>query len=125
MGQPHSVTHALRAPLPWRASRLTECGRLAANVQHAVPLKEAVQLYQESKDLVCETCVQFWRSTDSPAHETSLEREVAWSRRNRHKDHFIDWELQAIGELVTRYHGEFDRIVAALQSEQALRNVGG
>ena len=124
MGQPQSVTHVLRAPLPWRASRLTECGLLATKVL-ALPTKEAVELYNEDKRLVCATCVAFAHPIALVHDETSLEREVAWSRRNRYKDHFIDWELQAIGELVTRYQGEFDRIVAALQSEQALRNVGG
>ena len=124
MGQPQSITHSLRAPLPWRPSRLTECGRLAAKV-HAVPQEEAVALYQKDKELVCETCVQFCRVRQSPLHETSIEREVAWSRRNRGKDHFIDWELKALGELVSPNQEEFDRLVAALQAEHTIQKAVG
>jgi len=115
------VVHVLRAPLPWRPSRLTECGLLAEKVGRAVALAIAHKLYAEDKELVCASCVQVWGTRN----ETSLEREVAWSRRNRHKDHFVEWELLAIRELVTRYQPEFDRLVAALQSEQALQKVGG
>jgi len=116
------VVHVLRAPLPWRSSRLTECGLLAEKVGRAVILETAQKLYLQETKLVCASCVQNWGTKS----ETSLEREVSWSRRSqRHKDHFVEWELQAIGELVTRYQSEFDRLVAALQAEQALQKVGG
>ena len=56
--------------------------------------------------------------------ETSLEREVAWGQRNEKKDHFIDFELQALGLLVARYQDEFDRLVAALLAEQVILKGG-
>jgi hypothetical protein len=56
-------------------------------------------------------------------YETPLEQEIAWSRRsrNRRKEHFINWELKAIGELVARHQEEFDRLVAALQAENTIQ----
>ena len=114
------VIHVLRAPLPWRASRLTECGLLAAKVGRVVIPETDQKLYLQETKLICASCVQNWGTK----MESSLECEVAWSRRNRHKDRFVDFELQAIGELVTRYREEFDRLVAALQAEQALQKVG-
>jgi hypothetical protein len=118
----NTVVHILRAQLPWRASRLTECGMLAAFVHSAKPTEEVVELYHEDKTLVCATCVQFQRSGFSIHQESPLEREVAWSRRNRRrKDHFIDWELKAIGELVARHQEEFARLVAALQAENTIQ----
>ena len=123
----NTVVHILRAPLPWRASRLTECGMLAAFVHSAKLTEEVVELYHEDKTLVCATCVQFQRSGLSSVsfsfhQESPLEREVAWSRRNRRReDHFIEWELKAIGELVARHQEEFDRLVAALQAENTIQ----
>ena len=108
--------HLFRQPLPWRASRLTECGLLVEKVL-AQAREEVVVLSEERKETICDTC---WERCRYKLAETSLEREVAWSRRSRKKDHFIDFELQAIGLLVARYQDEFDRIVAALQAEQVI-----
>ena len=59
-------------------------------------------------------------------NESPLEREMSWSRRNRRrKDHYIDWELKAIGELVARHQEEFDRLVAALQAENTIQKLVG
>ena len=112
--------HVLRSPLPWRPSWLTECGLLAEKVQ-ALPAMKAEPLYLKDKDAVCATCVQLWgRRAEIP-----IEREVFWSRRNqRLKDHFIDFELQALGLLVARYQDEFDRLVAALLAEQTILKGG-
>ena len=112
--------HVLRSPLPWRPSRLTECGLLAEKVR-ALPAMKAEPLHLKDRDLVCATCVQLWGRRD----ETPIERERFWSRRSRRlKDHFIDFELQAIGELVSRYQDEFDRLVAALLAEQVIQKGG-
>ena len=117
-----SVVHVLRAPLPWRASRITECGMLAAKVGRVEVHAIASKLREKDNKLVCASCVQVWYGRN----DTSLEREISWSRHSRrHKDRFIDYELQAIGELVARYQLEFDRLVSALQSEHALQKVEG
>jgi hypothetical protein len=110
--------HVLRSPLPWRPSRLTECGLLAEKVRSASPGDALKLTLTGGKNLVCESCVQLC----SPyRQETPLEREIAWSRRSRRlKDHFIDFELQALGLLVARYQDEFDRLVAALLAEQVI-----
>ena len=109
--------HVLRSPLPWRPSRLTECGLLAEKVR----VKPASEACRMERELICNTCVQLWGRRD----ETPIEREVFWSRRNRRlKDHFIDFELQALGLLVARYQDEFDRLVAALLAEQVILKGG-
>ena len=114
--------HVLRAPLPWRPSRLTECGQLAKDDAIAPCGKELPNRFAATPDQFCKTCrerVRF-QLLDSP-----IEREMAWTRHNQKHDRFIDFELQAIGELVARYQGEFDRLVAALQVEHSLRKAGG
>ena len=57
--------------------------------------------------------------------DSPIEREIVWTRHNQKHDRFLDFELQAIGELVARYQGEFDRLVAALQAEHGFRKARG
>lgn len=118
--------HILRAPLPWRPSRLTECGRLAKDGE-AVPVERVTEALTGSTFLICETCkgISAWTGLGSIWSDSPIEREMAWTRKNRHKDKFLDYELQAIGELVRRYPDEFARLVAALQVEQGLQKVKG
>ena len=111
MATKQSIVHILRDPLPWRPSRLTECGRLDKKGMGA-PVDIALALHTKDRDLVCQACVE-WQRQNRGRGATSLEREVYWSRKTRGKDHFIDLELKAIGELVARYQEEFDRLVAA------------
>jgi hypothetical protein len=114
--------HILRAPLPWRPSRLTECGRIAKEGE-AVPVEHVVGGLIGSAFLLCETCKQMKSyQGGSSVHSTSpIEREMSWTRKNRQKDRFLNYELQALGELVRRYPEEFERMVAALQAEQTLQ----
>ena len=114
-----SIVHVLRAPLPWRPSRLTECGLLSEKV-----IAKAELLFEIKDDAICKTCWERSRYRYRPT-ETPLEREIAWSRTNRQKDRSIDFELKAIGELVEQHREDFDRMVAALQAEQSLQKVGG
>ena len=116
--------HILRAPLPWRPSRLTECGRLA-KAGEAVPVDDVPATLTGSTFLLCESCKQmkgFYRS-GSEFSDSPIEREMAWTRKNRQKDKFLAYELQALGELVRRYTEEFERLVAALQVEQGLNGL--
>jgi hypothetical protein len=111
--------HILRAPLPWRPSRLTECGRLAKDGE-VVPFdKNLPNLFVT--EMVCKTCED---RTRYRLRETPIEREMAWTRGNQKHDKFMFFELQALGELVRRYPEEFERLVAALQVEQGLQKVG-
>lgn len=126
-GAPVKV-HAFRAALPWRAERLTECGKLAN--EHTLEHVELVKLQADYEAALpagwnprtdapyCSTCIgnvtRAHRFSDDPVEV--LEREITRSR----SDPRLAIELRAAAQLITAHRDEFDTIVKRERAHTAL-----
>ena len=112
-------THVMRAPLPWRPAKLTECGLPAAEHPTISVDDFVAKVKREGKQRASySTCMTCWngarRHFGEPCYRDSpLERELQWSRmhgRAQVHPNILD-ELAAIGDLIERHRAEFDELV--------------
>jgi hypothetical protein len=113
------ITHVLRAPLPWRPAKLTECG-LTAKDHPTITVDEFVaKVNREGKQRASySTCMTCWNTArrhfgEACYKDSPLEREMQWSRMHRNGDAHpnVNDELAAIAMLVNRHRQEFDELV--------------
>ena len=108
------TTHIQRGPLPWRKSKLTECG-----LNTELVAVKRIGGAGSANAPMCKVCVDLARMPK--AWSTELKRELERVGSRRKSDSTMFFEFQAIGELVTRHRKEFDELVAALQAEWSIK----
>lgn len=110
------LAHVRRPDLPWRTSRMTECGRPTADVKKFIDRAEALELIakhgkQRAAFLLCmmclTTCKQYPAWEDDPTR--ALQREF-FGRA----DPALDDELRALGALVAAHRDEFDDFMTGI-----------
>jgi hypothetical protein len=121
--------HIQRRALPWPSIRYTYCGispgpftkliesRAFADVTTAPMFNNAGVNPKE----ICSVCVTHWKPEEYESR--SLSPQNPWNpafaageeiaRRARKKGDPVNYELKAISDLVFRYRGEFEALVAA------------
>lgn len=116
------VEHILRAQLPWRADRATECGRPAADVAAWITRDQAIEKIKDQgkQRAAMTTCMTCWETAsrhgtwaDDPAGV--IERHVVggrWGRRQGEPDLLVA-ELRAIELLIAAHREEFDATVSS------------
>lgn len=128
------LDHLLRAPLPWRADRLTECGRPADTVASVITTDElTARIRRDGKRrtafTVCMTCAdRAGYATTWEAHPIGvLYREL--HRVGAHRPTGVQpnpdfermtAELRAIAALVDAHRDEFDAYLAGLRTTVSL-----
>jgi hypothetical protein len=112
------LSHIRRPDLPWRTSRLTECGRPTADVKKFMERQEALALVKKhgikrAAFLLCMTCMttanQYRTWEEDPAG--ALAREFFGAT-----DPKLSEELRALGALVNAHREEFDGFLEGLGS---------
>jgi hypothetical protein len=118
------LDHILREPLPWRTSRLTECGRPAVGLPLVSPEDLAARVTRLGKMraafTVCMTCADrcgYNQTVSWATHPvTLLERELTRVRTGygpkveRARAELVR-ELHAINALIAAHRDEFDALV--------------
>lgn len=118
------LDHITRPGLPWRAERLTECGRPADGVQTitADELRARVARLgkQRTAFTVCMTCAGRvgYSKPWAVAPELVLEREI--QRRKPEEVLRLRRELAAVTALVEAHREEFDAMVDGLADTPSL-----
>ena len=126
--------HLMRTPLPWRTEQATECGMLA----HKVKIVQAKDFTGGQRCSICRSTVknegpnallhqmqaaigrglQSYRILKRPTKGGGLKE-----YRRRVNDPIL-FELKALADLVVRHREEFEKLVAANESEQAIQGAG-
>lgn len=116
------ISHIRRPNLPWRTSRMGECGRLERDVAKMIDREEALALIkkygqQRAAFLLCMTCItncrQYASWEEDPAG--ALAREFFGA-----KDPQLGNELTALGLLVTAHREEFDEFLRGVKETVSL-----
>jgi hypothetical protein len=112
------LSHIRRPDLPWRTSRMTECGRPIDDVKKVMERREALALVekhgkQRAAFLLCMTCTttarQYRTWEEDPAG--ALAREFFGAT-----DPKLGAELRALGALVAAHREEFDGFLEGLNT---------
>jgi hypothetical protein len=129
MADDNKITHVMRAPLPWRPAKLTECGLLAHEHPTSSVEDFIAKVKREGQQRASySTCMTCWNAAkrhfgDRFYSMHPIERELQWSKsrsaRSGAKGPTIIDELTAIGELVERHRDEFNAIL--VQQAQTVR----
>jgi hypothetical protein len=114
--------HIRRPNLPWRVSRITECGRPVSDVASIIDRAEALARIkrdgvQRAVYSLCMTCMNTCRNhpdwDDDPIKALGREYFGATDPRLR-------YELLALGELVAAHRGEFEDLIRGLADTTSL-----
>lgn len=119
------LTHVRRPALPWRESRVTECGDRgrAFPAELVIDRAELVARVQAQgiravRDVTCRVCLantqRLLSSTWADDPVRLLARELAAYALYPDRDPTLILELRAIATMVDRHRDEFDALVAAL-----------
>lgn len=116
------LSHIRRPDLPWRTSRMTECGRPIADVKKSMDRAEALALVaqhgkQRAAFLLCMTCMttanQYKTWEEDPVG--ALAREFFGATDPKLRD-----ELRALGALVDAHRDDFDGFLEGLTTTISL-----
>lgn len=119
------LAHIARSQLPWRVDgdNDTECGKAISEFAKVITWDEAIALVKRhgrtrAAFLLCVTCAEtaHRHGYHDPTGQCTFDGEPTerLSREFGKRREQTDRELRAMAELVTRYRGEFDDLLAGL-----------